>query len=87
LLTDAGKHYIRQGSNDRYVFLSDGRDLSVEDNERLMRMTAKIWCEGAKDGHLAGMMSTNDVSLHSFRHTIQNDTQGLAFDVDERMRM
>jgi hypothetical protein len=68
------------------VFLSDGRDLSAEDNERLMRMTAKTWCEGAKDGHLAGMMSTNDVSF--IPKGIQYKKYGSwAFGVDERMRI
>lgn len=63
LPSSVGDLYIRRRPSDkRYVFVSHGKALSHTDHERLLRVMAKIWCQGAKDGHYAGMVSINDVS-------------------------
>lgn len=38
----------------------DGTFFEWEDQERLLRMVARLWCEGAVDGHFVSMASIND---------------------------
>jgi hypothetical protein len=45
----------------RLGFMSEGRKLSAEQDGRLLRIVAKLWCQGAVDGHFTSMASINDV--------------------------
>jgi len=38
----------------------DGTFFELEDQERLLRMVARLWCEAAVDGHFVSMASIND---------------------------
>ena len=61
-LQPPGRDFVGVMPDGRLGFLSNGQIMYRVDNERLVRIAAKLWCQGAADGQYATMASINDVS-------------------------